>query len=351
MMNATIENPGTAVVEATPIPVIDRAIHNEANFQPEQYEVLDYLDNRQPQYVDFMPPISLCAANPGAYAAAAEQARADYEAQLRQWNATMDSYFPGRHESNPSIHKCTHCGNTQVRYICAVKHRPTGVNVVFGDVCVERLQFANHDSFKAEQVRARAAQGNANLRLFHQREQFLASYPAFATVLNNVEEMSHPDHARNGFADDILAKFQKYGCLSERQVECFIQSLDRDHVYARQAAERAAQEAERRFTAQPAPEGRQTVEGEVVSVKRYEPAASYYGAETIMKMTVVLTTGAKVWLSVPNAADSSSIKGCKVRFAATFTRSATDQLFAFGKRPSKFEVLAEAPVAVQVDQL
>jgi hypothetical protein len=322
------------------MPLIDRNLHNEVNFRPEEYEVLDYLDNSPPRISDYLPTL-MFGASQEQWSTAMATGRASYDDAMRRWRETMDHYFPDRANNNPSIRKCTHCGNVQVRYIAAVKHVPTGQVVVFGDICVDRLGFANRDAFRAAQVRARAQQGHARLAIFRQREAFLARSPQLAAILSNEAEMTHPDHANNEFARDIVAKLNQYGSLSDRQVECFVASVERDHVIARQRAERAAQEAARRASAQPAPEGRVTVEGQVVGVKQHDVAGfGYYnrGSSTILKMTLLLDNGSKVWMTVPGGVDQG-IRGKRVRVTATFTRSSTDQSFAFGKRPSGLEVL------------
>jgi hypothetical protein len=53
-MNIT-ETLQAATVEAS-VPVIDRRLHNEANFQPQDYTVMDYLDNHPPEWEQFCPP-------------------------------------------------------------------------------------------------------------------------------------------------------------------------------------------------------------------------------------------------------------------------------------------------------
>jgi hypothetical protein len=76
----------------------------------------------------------------------------------------------------------------------------------------------------------------------------------------------------------------------------------------------------------PAPEGRVEVEGTVLNTKTVE---NEFGVS--FKMLVKLPTGAKVYCSIPSGLDARA--GDVVRFKATFTRSETDQYFAFGKIP------------------
>ena len=60
-----------------------------------------------------------------------------------------------------------------------------------------------------------------------------------------------------------------------------------------------------------------------------------------MKMLVALDTGAKVWVSIPDAIGGFDLKNKMVAFTATFTVSDTDPLFAFGKRPSNATILSD----------
>ena len=307
-------------------------IHSVANFNPADYEVLDYLDNQRPRY--------------------AGEPMAAYEMRVQVWKREIARYFPtsacvseGNVQQLPehNIHKCRHCGNTNVRYIVACLHRPTGVNVVFGDVCVDHLGFANHQQFRAAQLRARAAQGNANLRAYRQRLQFLEQHPAFKELVES-GELTHPVHANNAFVKDVIAKFDKYGVLSERQVESVIRSCQRDHEFARRRTEQEREELIRRATAQPAPNGRLTVEGKVIMVKDYG-----FDGISRWKMLMLLTNGSKVFVSVPtslvNQGNVRDLRDKCIRLTATWAQKPDDTLFAYGKRPTNAEVIP-CPVSV-----
>lgn len=296
--------------------------HDATNFKPEEYSVVDYLDNQRPRYMG--GPVEF------------------YAAEVKRWEEEMAYYFPGWRNAQPNIHACGHCGNTNVRYIVCVEHMPTKTNVVFGSDCVLRLNFANHSEFKAAQVRARAEQGNARMAIYQKRVAFLEANPELATVLANIDA---PVHANNGFAHDVLNKLNLYGYLSERQVECLVKSLARDVEFENTRASRALAEETRKATATPAPKGRVTVTGTVVMTKVYESSFSRYGQ---LKMLVLLDTGAKVFCSVPSGLDTEGdgiLKGKRIEFTATFTPKPDDILFAFGSRPTKARVLTvEQPV-------
>jgi hypothetical protein len=246
----------------------------------------------------------------------------------------MDAHFPHRADGDPdqNIHKCRHCGNTNVRYIVCCNHIPSGKHVVFGDICVDRLSFANRDAFKAAQVRARAEQGNARLRVFAAREKFLAEQPALAEVLKNTD-LKAPVHARNDFARDIVAKLNEYGSLSPRQVECLLASLQRDVEYA---ARKAAEVAEIKG---PVPTGsRIEFEGEVVSKQWRE--TQFGGA---FKILVKLANNSKIWMTCPAKGVEQLDRGIRAQFRATVEASKDDVSFGFGNRPSLLAVLNAAP--------
>ena len=73
----------------------------------------------------------------------------------------------------------------------------------------------------------------------------------------------------------------------------------------------------------------------MVSVKLHE---SQFGVA--WKMVILLDSGSKVWLTVPNSVNEpQELRDKRVKVTATFTPSNDDPTFAFGKRPSKFEVI------------
>ncbi len=298
--------------------------HSVANFNPAEYEVQDYLDNQRPRYYG-EPPLA-------------------YEARVEGWKREIARYFPtsfavttGNTQQLPehNIHKCRHCGQTNVRYIVAVKHIPTGVNMVFGDVCVAHLGFHNHNAFRAAQLRARAAQGNANLLAYRKRCQFLEQQPELKAAIDRGEpELSI--HASNVFAQDVYGKLNRYGVISDRQISALLASWERDHQREANRIVREREEAVRRETAQPAPNGRATVIGKIVSASQ---RATSFGL--VWKMLVQLDSGAKVWCSVPTALTvrARELRDKRIKFSAKFTPKTDDPTFAFGSRPTQAEVL------------
>lgn len=311
--------------EQKPAAVVDPSIHHAINFHPEDYEVLDYLDNQPPRFEMFAPFV-------GAPTGSLEVARQAHEVARAHWAKEMDSYFPHRRQEQPSIHHCTHCGNGNVRYIVAVRHSPTGQNVVFGSDCVARLGFKNQSDFKAAQLRAKAEAGNKRMAAYAARLRFLEANPDFKAAVEQFDPEA-PVHKRNDFARDVVAKFNHYGSLSPAQVESFLRSLARDVEYA---AKRAAQDAEPKG---PVPVGRQEFNAEILSVQQRENA---YG--TVWKILVKLENNSKVWMTLPSSAGDAK-RGDRMRFRATIEASKDDHSFGFGKRPTVVEEKAVAVAA------
>lgn len=79
-----------------------------------------------------------------------------------------------------------------------------------------------------------------------------------------------------------------------------------------------------------APEGRQTISGEILSIK--EKCGQFgYSLKTLIK----LPNGTKVYGSLPKGAENMQ-RGDTIHFTATFSKSDDDPTFGFFKRPSNF---------------
>jgi archaellum component FlaG (FlaF/FlaG flagellin family) len=128
--------------------------------------------------------------------------------------------------------------------------------------------------------------------------------------------------------------------VTTRMVDTFINAVAKDKVWAANRVARVAADAAAKDAALAAgvtaPSGRVAVTGKVVHTK-FVPN-DFGGA---MKMLVALDTGAKVWVSIPDAIGGFDLKNKMVAFTATFTVSDTDPLFAFGKRPSNAVILSD----------
>lgn len=268
-------------------------VHNPSNFEPRDYEVLDYLDNAPDVFYAYLGD----------------------EGRMVTFRAEMAQAL-GADWASKAYH-CAHCGNGNVRYITVTRHIPTGERVVFGADCTARLGFIDRMAFKLAQLRSKAEAGHARLKVWQARERFLAANPAVAIA---IEQAKAPAHARNSFVQDVLSKLNQYGSLSERQVAAVLQSLARDVETAKRKAVEATE------VKGEGPVGRVTVTGEVLSVQQRE---TDFG--TVTKMLLKLQNNAKAWLTVP--AGSGIERGQTVTVTATFEQSRDDKSFSFGKRP------------------
>ena len=292
-----------------------KSIHHENQFEPSDYEVISYFDN-QPPACEFGMKAK------------------HWNYLLEQWKKERDYLFP-----KGNAYKCQHCGQRRVRYVVAVKHLPTGEHVCFGDICVDRLGFPNHNAFKAAMIRKRANAQAVSLRVSEKIFKVLAADPELKAACDAViEDPEDGIHFRNTFAFDIIEKFRKYGKLSERQRDALIASVERDKAFAARRAEQLALKASE--VKSPAPDGRCEVEGEIISTKTVE---SVFGTQ--YKMLVKLTNNAKVWTTIPSAISGEARRGTHIRFTATFKRSDDDKEFAYGNRPSKASVIKVENIA------
>ena len=270
-------------------------VHNPVNFEPSDYEVEDYLDNKRPIYFGQGVPA--------------------FEEEVKWWEADMLRTFGT--DWRKKVHHCIHCGNGMVRWITAVKHAPTGETVVFGSDCTKRLGFADKHSFKLAQLQSRAAARQVRFAIWNKRIKFLEANPGIAEALEHIED---PCHAENHFVKDVLRKLDLYGDLSPKQVTAVEESMTRDRIrMGRQAAEAVEIKGD-------APSGRTDVTGVVLSIKEQE---SDFGL--VRKMLVKLDNNAKVWCTVPGGCGAE--RNARITIRATWTPSQDDKSFAFGSRP------------------
>lgn len=279
-------------------------IHNPTHFEPSDYEILDYFDNKRPVYYG--------------------QGIEAFEAEVKFWEQDLATAFGP--DWRKKVFHCVHCGNGRVRWITAAKHLPSQDVVVFGSDCTERLGFANKWAWKLAVLKSKAEAGHAKLKVWNARVKFLEANPAIAAA---IEQAKGEIHAKNSFVQDVLSKLNQYGSLSERQVAAVLTSLARD---VERASSRASEATEIKG---PAPVGRVTVTGTVLSLKSQEGP---YGWVT--KTLLKLENNSRVWLTAP--AKVALGKGDTLTVTATFEVSKDDASFAFGSRPSLVGVVKAA---------
>lgn len=222
-------------------------------------------------------------------------------------------------------------------------HGPSNTYIRTGFDCAEKLGGGDPKAFKKirderHAVEAAKAGKMKATGLLRERGLLERVEPLFIDRnINKPADIFEPegvDHDLANRADewvntvaDMVRKLIKYGELSDKQWTFLGGLLDRiEHISDLQKAR-----DEERANASPAPEGRQEVVGEVLSVKVYD---SEWGVS--VKMLVKEDRGFKVWSTVPKAIDTDELEaGKRVRFTGTLEPKADDPTFAIAKRPSK----------------
>lgn len=309
-------------------------VHRPAEFNPADYQVKGYIDNKRP-----VPPRGADAA---AYAA--------YERYVAWWEGQIQAFFPNWTTGGGdhcSIFQCNHCGHPGIRWVAVVEYLPTGENLAFGEICAERCELPGRSEFAAKYIKTQAQLQEAAYEKACKLAQFEADYP-------DVVEYLYNDANNSDFIHSLCMQLRSNAELSERQVEVVRRNITRD------AERQAKRDAEPKPTS-PLLVGRRTITGTILSTKWQE--SDYGGA---LKMLVREADANKVWGTVPTSltqltwrrdhhdADGmwvsvdpviEELKGQMVTFTATVERSRDDEHFGFFKRPTGAK-LAEQLVLV-----
>lgn len=221
---------------------------------------------------------------------------------------------------------CDHCG-ARIRYVAVLRHA-SGDHIAVGETCLDnRVSLASKADF--DRLRKASNEARAEQRIKTLRTEVLDANPGLESVLWPVPEWMQGTWA-GGVAQDMNAKLRRYGDLSPKQIAFALtlpqRARDEQTKTERREAEKAA--------ALPVPvaDGRQTVEGTVVSRKVHE---SDYG--TSWKLTVKHADGWCVWVTEPSSIITEV--GDVIRFDAKLEVSDRDPKFAFGKRPTKASII------------
>lgn len=292
------------------MPAVRTDCHSPANFDPALYEYVGAFDSWRD------------------YPAAA--AVADEENRLIGL-LSSEGFAGGNWETK---NQCDHCG-ARIRYVAVFVHQ-NGEHIATGETCaVEAFGHIDRLSYEIDRLRKAAAAAREALAAREAAAAFLAGLedgPAKVALSGDLSGFVGLDDYAVSTITDIRTKLFTWGNLSERQVE-FVGRL------IAQGVERAAREVERETeTLVPAPLGRVELQGTVVSRKWKD---SDYGGG--YKITVKVTTPEGgtwlAWLSEPRAITTE--RGDVVRLVATLSPS-DNAHFAFGKRPSKAEIVSHA---------
>ena len=228
---------------------------------------------------------------------------------------------------------CHHCGKAIVWRV-HFKHTPTGKLVTFGYQCSALLQMTNtRIDHEMNLLKRRARRDEIEAKMALEKSEririFTESYPDIVEWMND----HNWDNERFAFLRDMQYSLTHWGYLTTAQAE----------TTRRIIAKRIEKAQERLNEAQPtslAPEDRQTVQGEILSVKFNQ------GAYAQTKMLVKLDDGNKVYGTMPESIESAiwpndhdevNPKGVRVEFTATFERN--EDHFSFYRKPTKGRVI------------
>lgn len=217
------------------------------------------------------------------------------------------------------------------------RHEPSGEHIYVGHQCAVKYQLlADLSAFELEQGRVRDAAAREFQRKINaeQRAAFLAANPGLEAALET----------KHIIVEDIAEKFRnRYTSLTPAQVALVFK-------LANEAASPKTVEINI-----PAPEGRATFRGTIVSIKTVEDRWNRYGRTVI---TVKVSTPEGIWLAWgtaplirrdgPRLHATDGIvpidKGDEIEITATLTRG-REPHFAFFKRPRAKLVTPKVEVA------
>jgi hypothetical protein len=227
---------------------------------------------------------------------------------------------------------CDYCG-TGIMNVYVI-NSSDGKEFKTGCDCVYKT-FAKTDTVVKEVKRAQRnhlREIHAAVREAKAEKARVARNLRFLSEHDGLEQALTADH---DITRDLAEKLGRYGSLSERQVDLAFR------LYAR------AYGPQRQETNIPAPTGKQTIQGKIVSAKSVEGPFGYS-----VKITVKVDTGAGVWLCWGTCPAGlltdldgigvplESLKGREVKFNATLVPGGRDTHFAFFKRPTKPQTIS-----------
>lgn len=254
------------------------------------------------------------------------------------WWRSITNWAPEMRDRGTN--QCHHCG-ARLRYFAILRHLPTGYAIVVGETCLDnRFSLA---TVEFQRLRKLAQLDREQQRIKTAAREYVASLKGdLAKAMDRDVDLAEafPFMDQEGYAfstiSDIRRKvWDSYGAATDRQ-EAFVAKLiaqekGRAEMAARIAAERASE------TRIDAPVGRITFEGVVVSRKWRD--SDYGGAYKLVAKVDDQERGG-IWLVyVTEPSKIETERGDVVRMTATLTRSDRDNSFAFGKRPSKAQVV------------
>jgi len=248
------------------------------------------------------------------------------------WNTDIVLNSRGEERDTAHSRNCAHCGQS-IKYGGLLTHEQDMTLIVVGEDCLQNRFLSDLTKAQFQTIREQA---RLNRERSTKREKI-------GSILEAHPELEQAVESKNTFVSDVMSKLLKNGKLSDRQIEAVKTALVRDAQREADKVKRDEADALAALTASPAPEGRITIEGEVLSAK-YQ--SSGYGF-TALKALIRTTDGWKLWTTLPAQIDLEprQARGHVVKMVVSVTPSPDDKLFAFGKRPSKGEIVSTPEVA------
>ena len=230
--------------------------------------------------------------------------------------------------------RCDHCG-AAMRYVVVLRHIPTGDHIAVGETCADtRVASMDRATWQVEALRKAAQAAREAARTRATREANADAAPDLAEWLD-----AHAEGYLPRTLWEMRRDNQKGFRWTAEQIEAGRQEAAKKDA---EDAAYAARKAEREARAIPAPEGKTTVLGTILSVKAQE---GDYGIT--WKMLVDDDRGFRVWSTIPAALYGwvegapggylrpEDLRGRRVSFSATLAPKAEDPSFAIAKRPTK----------------
>ncbi len=227
---------------------------------------------------------------------------------------------------------CMVCGSVNAVYTALFYHEKSNTYVRMGTDCAMKCEMggtAQMNAFiRAAKDARKAARGKKKAKALLSDAGLEAAWQLADT----------PDAERADWKyeectiADIVGTSIRNGRLSEPQVK-FLRSLfERIGKRAQIEAKRAEENAK----AEPVPEGRHEIGGEVISVRSKE---TQFGV--VRKMVVKEDRGFRIYVTVPQSIEADVERGSRVTLTAKLERSRDDDKFGFGSRPTGASVEAK----------
>jgi len=231
---------------------------------------------------------------------------------------------------------CMMCGASAL-WVGRFYHAKSNTYLVVGNTCVVKLQLSSNAAhFKNMQQVLRKARHYAKQRDKARQVLTDAGVGDAWDVFAAHDGGRHPGKEEKTVCD-IVARLVRWGDVSTKQLSYLGTLLER----IKTRPEREARYAAERAQAEDAPVGKATVCGVILKT---EKRADDFDADRRV-WTVKDDRGFVVWGTIPRTSDhldpdrymdrSNWIRGDRVRFTATFSRSNKDPKFGFYKRPRK----------------